>query len=131
MYDVKSYRLSDGDAQLSGHFKLHEFQCSDGSDVIFVSPALVDILESIRVHFGAAVSITSAYRTDAYNARVKDSSKKSKHCEGLAADIQVAGHTPREVYDYACQLLGNHGGVGIYDTFVHVDVRANKSRWKG
>lgn len=131
MYDVKSYRLSDGDAQLSGHFKLHEFQCSDGSDVIFVSPALVDILESIRVHFGAAVTITSAYRTEAFNARTDGSSKKSKHCEGLAADIQVAGHTPREVYDYACRLLGDHGGVGIYDTFVHVDVRANKSRWKG
>ena len=48
---------------------------------------------------------------------------------GLAADIQVAGHTPKEVYDYACRLLGDHGGVGIYDTFVHVDVRSKKSRF--
>lgn len=129
MYDVKSYRLSEGDVQLSSHFKLHEFQCSDGSDVVFVSPALVDILENIRVHFGAAVTITSAYRTEAFNARTDGSSKKSKHCEGLAADIQVTGHTPREVYDYACRLLGDHGGVGIYDTFVHVDVRSKKSRF--
>ena len=29
----------------------------------------------------------------------------------------------------ADQLLGEHGGVGIYDTFVHVDVRAKKSRF--
>ena len=131
MYDVKSYRLSEGDVQLSGHFKLHEFQCSDSSDVIFVSPALVDILENIRVHFGVAVTITSAYRTEAFNARTDGSSKKSKHCEGLAADIQVAGRTPKEVYDYACQLLGDHGGVGRYGSFTHIDVRADKARWRG
>ena len=33
--------------------------------------------------------------------------------------------------DYAEQLLGDHGGVGRYGTFTHIDVRADKSRWKG
>ena len=130
MYDVKVYdRNTEASRQLSPHIQVYEFACTDGSRWVFVSQTLVDFLENIRVHFGAAVTITSAYRTEAFNARTDGSSKKSKHCEGLAADIQVAGHTPKEVYDYACRLLGDHGGVGIYDTFVHVDVRSKKSRF--
>lgn len=130
MYDVKVYSLAaEGGRQVTPHFKVREFACSDGSDVVFVAPSLVDILEAIRVHFGRPVKVTSGYRTVSYNASIKNSSKKSQHCNGLAADIQVEGHTPVEVYNYACSLLGDHGGVGIYNTFVHVDVRASKSRF--
>ena len=130
MYDVKVYSLAaEGEKQITPHFKVREFACSDGSDVVFVAPSLVDILEAIRVHFGRPVTVTSGYRTVSYNASIKNSSKKSQHCNGLAADIQVEGHTPVEVYNYACSLLGDHGGVGIYNTFVHVDVRASKSRF--
>lgn len=130
MYDVKVYDMAtEANRQLSTHFQLHEFACTDGSKPVFLSQALVDILEAIRVHFGRPVKITSGYRTVSYNAGLKNSSKKSQHCNGLAADIKVEGHTPKEVYDYACSLLGDHGGVGIYNTFVHVDVRATKSRF--
>lgn len=130
MYDVKVYSLAaEGAKRITPHFKVREFACSDGSDVVFVATSLVDILEAIRVHFGRPVAITSGYRTVSYNASLKNSSKKSQHCNGLAADIKVEGHTPKEVYDYACSLLGDHGGVGIYNTFVHVDVRAVKSRF--
>ena len=130
MYDVKVYSLAaEGAKQITPHFKVREFACSDGSDVVFVAPSLVDILVAIRVHFGRPVTVTSGYRTVSYNAGLKNSSKKSQHCNGLAADIKVEGHTPKEVYDYACSLLGDHGGVGIYNTFVHVDVRAVKSRF--
>ena len=130
MYDVKVYSLAaEGAKQITPHFKVREFACSDGSDVVFVATSLVDILEAIRVHFGRPVTVTSGYRTVSYNAGLKNSSKKSQHCNGLAADIKVEGHTPKEVYDYACSLLGDHGGVGIYNTFVHVDVRASKSRF--
>lgn len=130
MYDVKVYSLAaEGAKQITPHFKVREFACSDGSDVVFVATSLVDILEAIRVHFGRPVTVTSGYRTVSYNASIKNSSKKSQHCNGLAADIQVEGHTPLEVYNYACSLLGDHGGVGIYNTFVHVDVRASKSRF--
>ena len=132
MYDVKVYSLkAEGSRQITDHFRVYEFACSDGSDVVFVSQALVEILENIRVHFGAAVTVTSGYRTVSYNATVENSSKTSQHCNGLAADIKVAGVNPAAVADYAEQLLGDHGGVGRYGTFTHVDVRADKSRWKG
>lgn len=132
MYDVKVYSLAaEGAKQITPHFKVREFACSDGSDVVFVAPSLVDILEAIRVHFGAAVHIHSGYRTVSFNASLPGSSKKSQHCNGLAADLHVDGHTHQEVYNYACQLLGDHGGVGLYSWGVHIDVRADKSRWKG
>ena len=130
MYDVKVYSLkAEGSRQITDHFRVYEFACSDGSDVVFVSQALADILENIRVHFGKPVHINSGYRTVSYNKTVSGSSSTSQHCNGLAADIRVEGHTPVEVYNYACSLLGDHGGVGIYNTFVHVDVRASKSRF--
>lgn len=131
MYDVKVYSLAaEGAKQITPHFKVREFACSDGSDPVFISTALVDILENIRVHFGAAVHIHSGYRTVSFNSSLKDSSKKSQHMFGLAADLHVDGHSHQEVYNYACQLLGDHGGVGLYSWGVHIDVRTNKSRWR-
>ena len=130
MYDVKVYdRTIEANRQLSAHIQVHEVACNDGSRPVFISQALIDILENIRVHFGRPLHIDSGYRTVAYNAKIKNSSPKSQHCNGLAADIKVEGHTPTEVYAYADQLLGEHGGLGIYNTFVHVDVRADKSRF--
>lgn len=130
MYDVNVYSLAaESERQITPHFKVREFACSDGSDPVFISQPLAELLENIRVHFGAAVHIHSGYRTVSFNASLPGSSKKSQHCNGLAADIKVEGHTPKEVYDYVCGLLGDHGGVGIYNTFVHVDVRADKSRF--
>ena len=132
MYDVKVYSLkAEGSRQITEHFRVYEFVCKDGSDVVFISTALVEILENIRQHFGAAVTVTSGYRTVSYNRTVSGSSSASQHCNGLAADIKVAGVAPAAVADYAEQLLGDHGGVGRYGSFTHVDVRADKSRWKG
>ena len=132
MYDVKVYSLSaEGAKQITPHFKVREFACSDGSDVVFVSTSLVDILEAIRVHFGRPVTITSGYRTVSYNASLNNSSKKSQHCNGLAADIKVAGVAPADVADYAETLLPGTGGIGRYSTFTHIDVRADKARWRG
>ena len=131
MYDVNVYSLAaESERQITPHFKVREFACSDGSDPVFISQPLAELLENIRVHFGAAVHIHSGYRTVSFNASLKNSSKKSQHCNGLAADLHVDGHTHQEVYNYACQLLGDHGGVGLYSWGVHIDVRANKSRWK-
>jgi len=43
------YSLStDGETKLSTNFKVKEFRCKDGSDLIIVDPALVTLLENIR-----------------------------------------------------------------------------------
>ena len=129
---VKVYSLAkDGNKQITPHFKVREFRCYDGSDTIFVSQKLVEVLEKIRVHFGKAVTINSGYRTDYHNDRTKNAAKFSQHKYGLAADISIRGVSPSRVAAYAETLLPNTGGIGIYDTFCHVDVRKTKSRWNG
>ena len=52
------------------------------------------------------------------------------HLYGKAADIKVQGIAPSEVAKYAETLL-DEGGIGIYNTFTHIDVRSTKSRWQG
>ena len=132
MYDVKVYDMTtEANRRLSKHLRLHEFACTDGSKPVFLSQSLVDLLENVRTHYGKPVHINSGYRTVSYNAGLKNSSPKSQHCNGLACDFWVEGVAPAEVYEYCESLLRNHGGLGLYDSFVHMDVRAAKSRWRG
>lgn len=131
MATVKAYsKAKDGNKKLSKNFRVKEFACTDGSDPIFISAELVAILQKIRDHFGRAVTITSAYRTPTKN-KACGGEKFSQHLFGLAADIKVKGVSPKEVAQYAETLLKNKGGIGVYSTFTHIDVRANKSRWNG
>lgn len=128
---VRVYSKSkDGSKKLSANFKVREFACSDGTDVIFISEGLVAVLQQIRSHFGQPVTINSAYRTVAKN-RAVGGATYSQHLYGLAADITVRGVAPKDVAAYAETLLPGTGGIGIYSNFVHIDVRKTKSRWRG
>lgn len=130
MTTVKVYSKSkDGNKKVSTNFRVREFACSDGSDPVFISPALVTILQKIRTHFGRAVTITSAYRTPKHNAAVGGTTY-SQHLYGMAADIKVKDTSPEKVAAYVEKLLPGTGGIGVYDTFVHVDVRSTKARWR-
>lgn len=128
---VKVYSKSkDGTKYLSKNFRAKEFACQDGSDPIFISPELVEVLQKIRDHFGRAVTVNSGYRTAKHN-RTCGGATYSQHLYGTAADIKVNGVAPAKVAEFAETLLQNTGGIGIYSTFVHVDVRKTKSRWNG
>ena len=126
---VKTYSVKkDGSTYLSKNFKVSEFNCNDGSDTVLISDKLVDLLQNIRNHFGAAVTINSAYRTESYNKKIGGATK-SQHVNGTAADIVVKGATPLEVAQYVEHIRPDSGGIGVYQSFTHVDVRANRSRW--
>lgn len=128
---VKVYsKAKDGSIKLSKNFTVKEFACSDGTDTVFISLALVNLLQKIRGHFGKAVIINSAYRTEAHNKSIGGATY-SQHKYGLAADIHINGVTPKEIAAYVETLLPSSGGIGIYKNFCHVDVRRVKSRWNG
>lgn len=128
---IKAYsKKKNGNTSLSKNFKVKEFACTDGSDPVFIDSELVNVLQKIRSHFGKTVTITSAYRTPGKNKAVGGQAY-SQHLYGKAADIKVKGVTPKKVAAYAETLLKNKGGIGTYSTFVHVDVRATKTRWEG
>lgn len=129
--NVKAYsKAKDGQKKLSKNFKVREFACSDGSDPIFISQELVEVLQKIRDYFNTPVDINSAYRTPGKNKAVGGAAY-SQHLYGTAADITVRGVKPATVAAYAEKLMPKKGGIGIYATFTHIDVRATKSRWKG
>ena len=127
---VKTYSVrKNGSTKLSQNFTVREFACKDGSDSVLISSELVEILQKIRDHFGKPITINSAYRNKAYNKKIGGATY-SQHVYGTAADIVVQGVKPEDVAKYAEYLMPKTGGIGLYSTFIHVDVRSNRSRWK-
>lgn len=105
--------------------------CKEGG----LSIALLIVLEVVRMHFNAPVTITSGARCVKHNTKVKGS-KRSEHIiteeEPLsdAGDIQVEGHTPTEVFIFLKSLpFANLLGLGKYKTWVHIDTRGYAARW--
>lgn len=129
--EINAYsKAKDGGKKLSTNFTVKEFACKDGSDAVLVAPRLVMVLQTIRDHFGTAVTINSGYRTPQYNAKIGGVAH-SQHCYGTAADITVRGQKPAAVAAYARKIMPDWGGVGIYNTFTHIDVRETKADWNG
>ena len=136
---IKQYSLAkDGARQLAPGFKVREFRCRDGSDAIMIDQTLVVLLQAIREHFNKPITITSGYRTAAHNAAV-GGAKSSQHLLGRAADFWVEDTPVASVAAYAESLLPGRGGIGRYPKdashpkrrtgWVHIDTRADKSRW--
>lgn len=123
VYSLKT----DRNVAVSKNFLVSEFKCKDGSDEVLIDPLLVEYLQAIRDHFGKSVKINSAYRTTKHNAAV-GGVEDSRHVLGCAADIRIEGVPPIEIARYA-ESLGIKG-IGLYDTFVHVDTRVKKGFWK-
>lgn len=112
---------------IAKNFKSTEFDCKCGEcSRTHIDDKLVDYLQEIRNHFNKPVIINSGYRCYKHNKAV-GGAITSKHMEGEAADIVVKGIAPREVAAYA-EKIGIKG-IGLYDTFVHIDTRFFKSYW--
>lgn len=114
--------------KLSDNFISTEFDChgSGCCSTTLIDNCLVGYLQQIREHFRKPITITSGYRCATHNANVGGASQ-SYHMRGQAADIVVAGITPVQVASYA-ESIGVKG-IGLYDSFTHIDTRTNKSFW--
>ena len=114
------------DFPLGEHFVLMEFASRDGADGVLVHPALVAVLDRLREHFDAPVTVNSGYRTPFHNRRIGGATN-SRHVMGLAADVVVRGRAPDEVARFLETL--EPGGLGRYPHFTHVDVEGRHRRW--
>lgn len=115
-------KAKDGGIYLTKNFKVSEFACKDGSDEIPIDMELVGWLQQIRDHFGASVTITSGYRSPSHNAKI-GGAVDSRHLYGRAADIVVAGHTPKEVAQYASSIGVRGIELNAPYGYVHIDTR--------
>lgn len=113
---------------MSKHFGKNEFTCNHCGALEHLSTELVAVLELVRHHFGKPVVVNSGYRCETHNKNV-GGAPKSKHLLGIAADIRISGVKPKEVYDFLGGVFPDQYGIGLYDSFTHIDVREGKGRW--
>ena len=120
--DKWTYFQRKADVQLSPCFHLWEFRCrGEGCcPITWVHKDLLKGLDALRAEIGKPVIINSAYRCPNHNA-AEGGAEKSYHQLGMAVDIRVANMEPEHLANLARELFT---GIGIYNTFVHVDVRA-------
>lgn len=127
---IKSYIMdTDANDNVGKHFKVKEFACQDGSQVVFVDDYLVSILDILRNKIGKPVIITSGYRTPTRNSMV-GGAKYSYHMRGMAADIRVNGMTAKEIANKLNKIIPYGCGIIVYNTWVHIDTR-DKTYRKG
>ena len=118
---------------ISTHFSRSEFACKGKNccgGAGTVTKELINGLEELRKKVGKPLCITSGFRCVVHNKRV-GGAPNSQHIYGTAADVRVPqGVTPKRLAELAEEIdVFRNGGIGIYPTFVHVDVRTQKARW--
>ncbi len=119
------------DLKLTPHFKLNEFlRAGDPMPPPWVLDnfyRLANRLQVVRDLIRRPLKITSAYRTPEHNSEV-GGHKKSWHLSGMAVDIVVPGLSSK---DLQLILINWTGGMGLYETHTHLDIRPYRARWRG
>lgn len=122
--------------KLTNNFKSEEFACHDGTQVpeayLPNVKNLAENLQVLRDYVGKPIIINSGYRTPSYNKRIGGVSA-SQHLTASAGDIRIAGLTSVQIHHIISDLIQqgkmHNGGLGLYDTFVHYDIRKTPARW--
>jgi uncharacterized protein YcbK (DUF882 family) len=150
---------TDLDLPVSAHFRLADFLTRDRQATwpryAAVDPRLLDKLELILAEIatwtgssvGEAVDfdVHSSFRTPAHNRHVRSAARDSRHQLGDAIDIAVDANRDGRVNSKDAKLVTmavdiverEHpdlvGGMGIYvrNSYVHIDARGVKVRWRG
>lgn len=130
--------------RLSKHFVVEEFDCKDGTKV---SPRdykgleylCRQYLEPMRRKYGAC-SVHSGFRTRRWNDHV-GGEDGSYHIypdhdgNDQAADVSFARGNASNWHATANWIRrrkrGGRGGLGLYRTFVHIDLRDYSANWRG
>lgn len=122
--------------QLTKNFHRKEFDCKDGTKVPEeFKDNLIKLavnLQVLRDDLGSSLIISSGYRTPKYNKRVGGATL-SQHLTASATDLSQGKETPLELYKRIENLIKqgkmHNGGLGLYNTFVHYDIRQKPARW--
>tara|TARA_R110000803_G_scaffold123551_3_gene191461 strand:+ start:1158 stop:1484 length:327 start_codon:yes stop_codon:yes gene_type:complete len=100
----------------------------------FVKINVAELAENLQVlrDIVGRLDLTNAYRCKEHNADVGGSSD-SQHLKGKAADIKSKTITPTKMAIIVDDLMKIEkfklGGIGIYNTFTHLDIRGYRARW--
>lgn len=118
-------------------FKREEFRCQCNGKYCNGFPVepeekMVRTVDEIRHRLGIPIGIVtsggSGVRCSKHNAEV-GGVYNSEHLYGRAADLHSSA-SPAKMKAVAEEVMGNTGGIGLYDWGIHVDT-GKYSRWNG
>lgn len=91
-----------------------------------IDDRLLEVLDKIRAVIGMPLYVSSGYRCRSHNEDVGGVAD-SQHIHGRAADVYADGISILKLAALAEEAGAD--GIGLYDDFVHVDVRGSYARW--
>lgn len=121
--------------KLTNNFNLNEFNKHNFTLTETVLRNIQELAKSLQVlrdEVKRPIKITSGFRTAEYNKRIGGASQ-SRHITGQAADLKIEGLSPIAIAEIIERLIKagkmKQGGLGIYKTWIHYDVRGTQARW--
>ena len=121
--------------KLTNNFNLNEFNKHNfplTETILRNIQELAKNLQVLRDEVKKPIKITSGYRDPSFNKKIGGASQ-SRHITGQAADLKIEGYTPKQVAAIIEKLIASgkmkQGGLGIYKTWIHYDIRLTKARW--
>lgn len=118
--------------QLTEHFNLREFACPCCGRVRVsdIFERHIELLQKMRDELGFGIHVNSGYRCESRNRAVGGASR-SWHLI-FASDIRPSDNDPEKLklMHAKAEELG-FTGIGTYPTWIHVDLRPEKARWRG
>lgn len=126
------------DGQITRNFNIIEFKCKANGEVLINATVIDHIkrLQKFREWYNRPMHVNSGYRTPEYNKKV-GGAEHSKHMKGTATDFMLPeefnAFTKERKEEFLnniknkwiklCREDGLGGGVGFYNTFIHLDSR--------
>jgi len=139
--------------KVSKNFDSEEFECrgcQDGKMPIYCSHGYeplcnvdapsIQMLQALRDHvsgdagYDVPLVIHSACRCEGHNRHVGGAKNSfhlgTEHRQSKAFDVRIPEHLSGPELAIMAEKVG-FTGIGIYQTFVHMDTRQGKARWWG
>lgn len=142
-----------------GDFITHDGQADVWPKYVALNPRLLDKLELVVAEVAkmrgvspdslTALDVHSGFRTPAHNAHVQRAARDSRHQYGDAADVVIDADGDGRFTRADSRIVANAvdsveeahpdliGGLGLYTSgryrtsYVHIDARGHRSRWRG
>ena len=102
------------------YFDITEFDCQETGENE-MNEQFLEMLDVLRENCGFPFVITSGYRSIEHSIEQRKT-KGGTHTQGIASDIKITDSKKRMIIVTEALRLG-FTGIGIADTFIHVDIR--------
>lgn len=91
------------------------------------------VLQFLRSKLKEPIFMHSTYRSPEYNKAI-DGATMSQHTVFKAIDFTVRNYSPKQIHATLVRAREQglfRGGLGLYQTFVHIDTRGKNADWTG